>query len=123
MPRRSLRWLALAFLVLVSAAAGEVRPADPPASEVLTGLFRHISPDDFDYDAGERLTRLEEALDGLQAARTGEASACPRYCDERSRILETSCSELLQPSAARARAVCLARVNDMTAQCRAGCGR
>ena len=121
----SLRRLAPAvLLVLFAAAAGPALPSEPPksGSEILTSLFRNISTDDFDYDAGERLADLEQALDKLRAAaeEPGPAS-CDRYCDARSPVLEKSCSTLLQPVAARSRALCHARVLDMRAQCRAAC--
>ena len=127
MHRPSLRRLAPAALGLVAAVAAGAAPASElatPGEAILTRLFSHISPDDFDYDAGQRLAELEQALDGLRAAaarRTGP-TACLRYCDERAPVLERSCDALLQPSAARPRALCFARVIEMTAQCRAGCG-
>ena len=127
MPKPSLRWLAPAALLLALAAAGEVLTSEPPASsrEILQSLFRSIPADDFDYDAGERLARLQEALDALRAATAEDAGAasCNRYCDDRSTVLENSCGVMLQPSAARSRAVCHARVVEMNAQCRAGCRR
>ena len=126
MPKPSLRWLAPASLALALAAAGGALPSEPLTSsrELLQSLFRNIPADDFDYDAGERLAQVQEALDALRPAATGQgAASCHRYCDERSTVLENSCGVMLQPSAARSRAVCHARVVEMNMQCRAGCGR
>ena len=122
-PRR----LVPAALVLTAAVAGAAFASElaTPGEEVLTRLFSNISPDDFDYDAGQRLADLEEAVDDLRAAasRRPGPTSCLRYCDERSPVLEKSCDALLQRPAARARALCFGRVVEMGAQCRASCGR
>ena len=121
-----MRRLALTSVILLAVAAGPARPSEsrPSPDAVLTALFSNIPPDDFDYDAGARLGELEEALGKAQAgAGPASPSSCLRSCDDTHRVLEKSCDVLLQPAAARSRAVCEARVVDIRQQCRMRCGR
>ena len=118
-----MRWLVLLFAVSLTAAAAAGLTSEPRAAgrELLDALFASMPPDDFDYDAGARLAELEEALDAIAPAEAANAAACRRRCEATQGVLERSCDVLLQPAAARSRAVCQARLLVVAQQCRAEC--
>lgn len=105
-----------ALLLLAAAAEKTVSAAGIELAKRLTADM----PTDELAPVGEE-TPIEAARAAELLEPDSEGAACSRACDEASTLLDGLCERVVQPAAARSRAICYVRAVELVARCEARC--